>query len=362
MIDAFRMAIADSEVADLESRLKAARRPTGVTGDGGIALVEVDALVRYWLREFDWRAQEASLNRLPQFVEDISGTRLHFVHARSPQASAMPLLLLHGWPGSFVEMRHIIPRLATDFHVIVPSLPGYGFSPLSGAGYSNARVADVMAGLMSALGYEEFGVQGGDWGAGVGTWLTLKYPHRVRGLHLNYIPGSYSPFVNGDPTDIERAFLVQKDEWMTEAGGYGHIQRTRPLTLGYGLGDSPLGLAAWIFEKFVEWSDPNTRPSLDDILTNISIYWFTNTIASSVRLYLESVRTPLHFDQTMRVEVPTGILRCRDEAPFPPRSWVERGYDVTRWTESDHGGHFAALEVPDLLVNELRSFFGSNPT
>jgi hypothetical protein len=163
--------------------------------------------------------------------------------------------------------------------------------------------------------------------------------------------------VHGDLTDTERAFLFHKDEWAAQSGAYGHVQRTRPLTLGYGLGDSPLGLAAWIFEKFIEWSDPNTRPSFDDILSNISIYWFTNTIASSLRIYLESARTPLQFDEGRRVDVPTGLLRCRHEAPFPPRSWVERGYLVTRWTESERGGHFVALEMPDLLVSELRVFF-----
>jgi pimeloyl-ACP methyl ester carboxylesterase len=194
VVNDFRISIADADVADLESRLKTARRPTGVTAEGGIALAEVDALVDYWLHAFDWRAQEAALNRFPQFTCDISGARVHFVHAHNARSSALPLLLLHGWPGSFAEMRHVISDLAVDFHVIVPSLPGFAFSTLPGPGYSNARIADVMAGLMAALGYNDFGVHGGDWDASVGTWLALKYSHRVAGLHLNYIPASYAPF------------------------------------------------------------------------------------------------------------------------------------------------------------------------
>jgi pimeloyl-ACP methyl ester carboxylesterase len=356
----FRIDIAESELVDLYHRLQRSRRPRSVTEDGGLPLVHVDALVKHWLEAFDWRRQEALLNQLPQFIQDVSGTQLHYLHARCSRRSAMPLVLLHGWPGSFVEMRHVVPRLARDFHVIVPSLPGYGFSPLPAAGYSNARIAEVVANLMSALGYERFGVQGGDWGAGIGTWLALKYARRVVGLHLNYIPGSYAPFVDGEHTDEELAFLRRKDKWAAEAGAYGHVQRTRPLTIAYGLTDSPIGLAAWVAEKFVEWSDPRTRPGLDDILTNISLYWFTNTIASSVRLYFESERTPLAFDRTTRVGVPTGILRCPLEAPFPPRSWIERGYDVTHWTDAERGGHFAALEVPDAFVADVCRFFGAH--
>ncbi len=360
MADAFRINIAESELVDLRDRLQRRRRPASVAEDGGLPLAYVDALVQHWLNEFDWRRQEATLNRLPQFIHETAGSRLHYVHARCSRPSAMPLVLLHGWPGSFVEMRYVVPRLVHDFHVVVPSLPGYAFSSLPAAGYSNARIADVVADLMSALGYERFGVQGGDWGAGIGTWLALKYARRVLGLHLNYIPGSYAPFVAGELTDEERAFLRGKDEWAAEAGAYAHVQRTRPLTIGYGLTDSPIGLAAWIAEKFVEWSDPRTRPDLDDVLTNVSLYWFTNTAASSVRLYFESARTPLAFDQSTRVAIPTGVLRCPLEAPFPPRSWIERGYRVTHWTDAASGGHFAALEVPDTFVDDVCRFFGSH--
>lgn len=356
MTERFRINIPDAELDRLDEKLRAWRRPSGVLDEGGIALDAVEQLVDAWQR-FDWRAQEAALNAFPQFIETVDGVPLHFIHVPSSNRSAIPLLLLHGWPGSFVEMRYVIAPLAERFHVLAPSLPGYGFSPLPTAGFTNRRIAGVMAELMTALGYERFGVQGGDWGAGIGTWLALTAPDRVIGLHLNYIPGSYAPFASGEMSDEEREFLRSKDEWVAESGAYGHVQRTRPLTLSYGLSDSPAGLGAWIYEMFLEWSDPATRPSLDDILTNISVYWFTNTIGSSVRLYRESVKTPLHFTRPRAVAVPTGILRCPREAPFPPRSWIERGYDVTQWIDADRGGHFAALEVPETFVDAVTRFF-----
>lgn len=351
----FRIAIPDSALDDLHTRLRAARLPIGVTDSGGLPLAQVEELVRYWLHDFEWRKEEAALNELPQFTTDIRGVRLHFVHVKSGRT---PLLLLHGWPGSFVEFRHVVPLLANDFDLVVPSLPGYGFSSLPHAGFTNLAIAEVMAELMTELGYETFGVQGGDWGAGIGTWLARKYPSRGTALHLNYIPGSYAPHVEGEPTEEERASLRATDEWLASSYGYGQIQRTRPLTLGYALADSPVGLGAWIHEKFVEWADPATLPSLDDILTNIAVYWFTNSITSSMRLYLESVQTPHRFAKGERVPVPVAVFRTPREEPFPPRSWIERAYDIASWTETPHGGHFAALEVPGELANDIRKVFG----
>jgi pimeloyl-ACP methyl ester carboxylesterase len=224
---------------------------------------------------------------------------------------------------------------------------------------SNARMAEIFAQLMTTLGYERFGAQGGDWGAGIATWLAVKFPSRLIGIHLNYIPGSYAPAVVAPLSPEEEAFLAEKATWVEEQGAYGHVQRTRPLTLAYGLSDSPIGLAAWIYEKFQEWADPGSALSLDAILTNVMVYWVTNTIASSVRLYLESARTPLRFAPGERLAVPCGIARFPREAPFPPRAWVERVYDVKRWTEMPRGGHFAALEEPDLLAADVRAFFGA---
>jgi pimeloyl-ACP methyl ester carboxylesterase len=255
-------------------------------------------------------------------------------------------------------MLDVIPRLPA-FHLVVPSLPGYGFSDAPSApGWSNARMADACAELMRRLGYERFAVQGGDWGAGLATWLARRHPDRIAGLHLNYIPGSFAPHVAGDLAPDEAAFLRDRDAWGDAHGGYGHIQRTRPLTLGYALSDSAAGLGLWIWEKFREWADPAGPIDRDRILTNITIYWATNTITSSMRLYLESAATPLAFAAGERLRVPCAIARCPYEAPFPPRRWIERVYDVRRWQDLPRGGHFAAMEVPDLLAADITDFFG----
>src|SRR4029079_1272458 len=304
---------------------------------------------------YDWYAEERELNQLHHF----RANGIHFVHERASKPNATPLLLLHGWPGSFIEFREVIARLKGSFHLVVPSLPGYGFSDAPATtGMSNARMADLFAEVMTTLGYERFGVQGGDWGAGIGTWLARKHPSRVIGLHLNYIPGSFSPHAP-DPPAQERRAMASRDEWVAASCAYGQIQRTRPLTLSYGLADSPVGLAAWIAEKIVEWADPRSEISDRDILTNVMIYWITNTIGSSVHLYLESTRTPLAFADGERLNVPAAIARFPLEAPFPPRSWVERVYNVRRWTDMPRGGHFAALEEPDLLANDVAAFFSA---
>ena len=359
MIESFEISVPEPVLADLHARLRATRWPAGVGDSGGIPREEMREVVRYWLEEYDWRAHERAMNRLPHFRVTLEDQRLHFLHLRSPNPDAIPLLLLHGWPGSFVEMLEIAPLLAKDFHVVVPSLPGYGFSdPPVSEGMSNARMAELFAQLMTTLGYEKFGAQGGDWGAGIATWLAVKFPSRLIGIHLNYIPGSYTPSVVTPLSLEEEVFLDEKAAWLDAEGAYGHVQRTRPLTLAYGLSDSPVGLAAWILEKFREWADPGSALSLDSILTNVMIYWVTDTIGSSVRLYLESAHTPLRFAPSERITVPCGIARFPREAPSPPRAWVERVYDVRRWTEMPRGGHFAAFEEPGLLAEDVGGFFG----
>ncbi|MGZ7039330.1 MAG: epoxide hydrolase family protein [Thermoanaerobaculia bacterium] len=353
MPEPFTISVPRATIDDLHRRLDNVRWPAGVVDSGGLPLERVRELVDYWRNVYDWYMEERDLNLLHHF----RANGIHFVHERARNPNATPLLLLHGWPGSFIEFREVIARLKDAFHLIVPSLPGYGFSdPPTSAGMSNSRMADVFAELMTSLGYERFGVQGGDWGAGIGTWLARKHPARVVGLHLNYIPGSFSPHAP-DPTGEERAFLRSRDEWVAASGAYGQVQRTRPLTLSYGLSDSPVGLAAWITEMFVEWADPRSEIHDREILTNVMIYWITNTIGSSVRLYLESVRTPLAFAAGERLAVPAAVARFPLEAPFPPRSWVERVYNVRRWTVMDRGGHFAALEQPEMLANDIRAFF-----
>ena len=257
-------------------------------------------------------------------------------------------------------MLPLVPRLAEHFDLIIPSLPGFGFADAaSSAGMSNQRIATLLAELMSVLGYERFAVHGGDVGAGIATWLALRFGRHVRCVHLNYIPGSYAPFVENVLSDEEAAFLKQRVQWSEEHGAYGHVQRTRPLTLGYALSDSPAGLAAWIVEKFREWADPRSAIPLDVILTNVTLYWATNTITSSMRLYLESAGTPLRFSEGERVRVPCGIARFPYEAPFPPRSWVERAYDVTHWTDMPRGGHFASLEEPERLASDVITFLST---
>jgi pimeloyl-ACP methyl ester carboxylesterase len=357
MIEPFQIAIPPEQIEDLRARLRATRFPQGVTDSGGLPLDEVRRLLEHWRDDFDWARQERELNRRRHFRTEIAGLRVHFIHERCARPEAIPLLLLHGWPGSFVEMLEVIPRLAESFHVVVPSLPGYGFSdPAPEPGMSNARIAEMMAELMARLGYPRFAVQGGDWGAGISTWMGLKFPERLLGVHLNYIPGSYVPFVDGEPTAEEEAFLRSRAEWLDQSGAYGRIQGTRPLTLGYALSDSPAGLAAWIVEKFHEWAAPDSRIPDDTLLTNVTLYWVTNTITSSMRLYLESARTPLQLGPGQRVTVPCAVARFPHELPSPPRSWVERGYNLVRWTEMPRGGHFAALEAPDLFARDVTEF------
>jgi pimeloyl-ACP methyl ester carboxylesterase len=239
----------------------------------------------------------------------------------------------------------------------VPSLPGFGFSDVPmGPGMSNERMAAVCADIMTAFGYARFLVHGGDVGAGVGTWLARRWPERVSGLHLNFIPGSYTPPL-GDPLSREEeVFLQARAAWIDANGAYGHVQRTRPLTLAYSLTDSPVGLAAWIVEKFREWADPRSALPLDTLLANVTLYWATNTIASSMRVYLESARTPLSFAPGERIEVPCGVSRFPHEIYFPPRSWVARVYDVVRWTDMPYGGHFAAIEAPEALAADIVAF------
>ena len=359
MIEPFRVEVSPQVIADFRDRLGATRWPSGITDTGGVPLADMRGIVRYVIEEFDWPAQERAINQMPHFRADVGGLRLHYIHSKSTSPDATPLLLLHGWPGSFVEMLSMAPLLMKSFQLVIPSLPGYGFSDsASSAGMSNARVAELLAALMSVLGYDRFAVQGGDWGAGIATWLAVTFPTRVIGIHLNYIPGSYAPYVDGEPSAEEAAFLIERARWIEESGAYGHVQRTRPLTLAYGLSDSPAGLLAWVVEKFREWADPRSTMPLDTILANVLIYWATNTIASSMRLYLESGRTPLRFERGARIAVPCGIARFPCEAPFPPRTWIERAYNVAHWTNMPRGGHFAALEAPELLADDVKQFFG----
>jgi pimeloyl-ACP methyl ester carboxylesterase len=377
-IDPFAIHISDEALGDLRRRLQAVRWPAPLDDDSwedGASLSFMRRLSDHWLHRFDWRAQEAGLNRLSQYITNLDGSDVHFVHQRGNGRSPLPLVLTHGWPGSFIEMEHIIPLLADPgahggdpddaFHVVVPSLPGYGFSHApSRPGVNSREIAMTWQDLMADLGYHRFGAQGGDIGAGVSTWLARLFPDEVCGIHLNYIPGSYRPPLGEQlppTTPEEQAFLEKGASWSALEGGYAALQATKPQTLSFALTDSPLGLAAWIAEKVRAWSDCNgdieSVISMDTLLTDISLYWFSDSLTASLRLYKENRLRPLIFAPGERVIPPLGVALFPHELPMPPRSWMERVFDVRRWTPIAAGGHFAALEQPRLLAEDIRAFF-----
>ena len=360
-MEPFRVEVPQAVLDDLRERLSRTRWPAEIPGIGwqqGADLDFMRATVAHWTQAYDWRAQEREINRYHHFRALVGGLRIHFIHERSNGGGGVPLLLTHGWPGSFHEFSKII-RMLRGFDVVVPSLPGYGFSdPPRATGMNPFAIADLWAELMTQLGYEKFAAQGGDWGASVTTALGLRHPQRLIGVHLNYIPGSYLP--DAEPDEEAKAFFRSEAAWLAEEGGYDHQQRTRPQTLGFALEDSPAGLLAWIGEKLRTWSDCGgvleRRFSRDELLTHVMIYWITRSATSSARLYWEVERRPLRFGPGERVRVPTAVARFPLEDPFPPRSWIERGYDLVRFTQMPRGGHFAAWEEPQLLADDLRAF------
>ncbi len=377
-IEPFQVHVDQSVLDDLRQRLARTRWPDAIPGaewDYGFSLAYLKELVGYWRERFDWRAQESEMNRFAHFRATVDGVGVHFIHERGRGPNPLPLVMTHGWPGSFLEMLKILPLLTDpaahggnardSFDVIVPSIPGFGFSDRpSVPGMNTFRVADLWLGLMDTLGYRRFGLQGGDFGANISSRLSFLHPDRIVGLHLNYIPGSYRPHVGaGTPplSQAEQQFRQDDDRWYESEGAYAHLQLTRPQTLAFGLNDSPAALAAWIVEMFRLWADcggdVESRFSRDELLANVTLYWVTETIHASCRLYLESSKKPLHFGPGERITVPVGIARFPLEAPFPPREWVERVYNITRWTEMPRGGHFAAMEEPALLAEDLRAFF-----
>jgi pimeloyl-ACP methyl ester carboxylesterase len=374
----FEINIPDKQIEDLKRRVGTTRLPASVDAEGwadGTSLTFMRRLVDHWLNQFDWRVHEARLNRLPQYKATIDGLDIHFVHQPGRGPAPLPLVLTHGWPGSFIEMERIIPLLvdpaahggdpADAFHVVIPSLPGFGFSaPPTEPGVSARRVAELWLKLMNGLGYARFAAQGGDIGAGVSIWLARRYPEQIVGAHINYVPGSYRPPLDaGQPpvTAEEQAYLDTVAAWSGTEGAYAAEQSTKPQTLAFAMTDSPVGLAAWIVEKFRTWSDCNGDVErvfpMDELLTDISIYWFGRMLDASFRIYKENRHQPLTFDAPERVETPLGVAAFPRELPTPPRSWVERVFNVQRWTPMPKGGHFAAMEQPTLLAEDIRAFF-----
>ena len=324
----------------------------------------------YWRDEYDWRAHEAQLNELPHFRTGIDGQSIHFIHARSQHPDAFPLLLTHGWPGSVVEFLDVIPCLTAPeehggraedaFHVVVPSLPGYGFSEVTRTrGWNVSRVARAFMELMGRLDYERYGAQGGDWGAQVATGIGALDPDHCAAIHVN-MPIADPPKDPVPLSDEDQADLAAMRSFGREESGYALEQSTKPQTVGVALNDSPAGLLAWIVEKFRAWSDCDGHPenvfTRDQLITNVMTYWATETITSSARLYWEHQHTPAE-EALGYVGVPTGVARYPKEILRFPRPWVESRYNVTHWTVMPRGGHFAAMEQPELFTGDVRDFF-----
>ena len=360
-IQPFRIDVPDSALTDLRDRLHRTRWPEPECVDDwsqGIPLAYTQQLADYWSNEYDWRAREAALNRFDQFTTEIDGLDIHFIHSRSPREDAFPLVITHGWPGSVVEFTKVIePLNEAGFHVVCPSLPGYGFSGKPTAtGWGVEHIAAAWDELMVRLGYQRYGAQGGDWGAAVTTQIGRNVRHCVA-IHTN-MPFGRPPRGLSDPSPDEQAALERLGYYQKWDSGYSKQQSTRPQTLGYGLVDSPVAQMAWIVEKFWSWMDcagpPENVLSRDELLDNVMLYWITGSGASSARLYWESFNA---FSGGAAVTLPTGVASFPKEILRSPRHWCEDNYTITRWTTMPRGGHFAAFEQPQLFVDDVSAFF-----
>jgi pimeloyl-ACP methyl ester carboxylesterase len=366
------IAVSDASLEDLRVRLRATRWPTPWPLDGwqaGVDTGELRRLVEYWATEYDWRAHEAELNGLPSYIADVDGTPVHYLRFDGEHPDALPIVVTHGWPSSFLELTTLARRLATPsqyggdavdaFTVIVPSLPGYLFSPQRPSLPPALQTHEIWHRLMrERLGFDRYAAHGGDLGAGVTSRLAEAYPDSVAGIHLLAVvaPTQYDPV---SLTPDEKAYLDEVAAWSAEEGGYQHQQSTRPLTLAHALSDSPSGLLAWIVEKYRAWSDNDgdlsTRFTDDFVLTQASLYWFTGTISTSFRPYYEYARGLTR--RVQKVNVPTAVAVFPADLTRPPRSWAERTYNITRYTRMPRGGHFAAHEEPGLLARDITEFF-----
>ena len=369
----FSIEVPDATLDDLRERLARTRFPDQLEGAGwtyGTELSYLKELCAYWRSKFDWRAQERALNQFAHFRTDIDGLKIHFIHQRSKEKNAIPLIITHGWPGSFVEFTKIIGPLTNPiahggrsedaFHVVCPSLPGYGFSEAPRkSGFGLKQIAEILVKLMARLGYTQYGAHGGDWGSYISCWIAaLDTPH-VNGLHL--IDTVANPQDTWEKTSPEaKRKMEQQQLSMLLEGDYVAIQSTKPQSLGYALNDSPAGLAAWIIEKFRGWSDCDgnveKRFTKDELLTNIMIYWVTQNITSSMRLYYEVRASEWKLLPEEQITVPTGFALSPIDQQVP-RKQVGKSFNVTHWTVMPSGGHFPALEEPDLLVKDIRTFF-----
>ncbi|MBE8470176.1 epoxide hydrolase family protein [Streptomyces justiciae] len=382
----YRIDIPQSDLDDLHTRLDRTRWPDDLSATGwayGVPADYLRDLVHHWRHSYDWRAAEAELNEWPQFTTVIDGSTVHFAHVRSPEPDATPLIVTHGWPGSIAEFLDIVGPLtdpaahggdpADAFHVVVPSIPGFGLSgPPADTGWDVGRIARAWDELMRRLGYERFGAQGGDWGSAISRALGRVCPDRVVGVHLNLVMGAQATH---EPTEEELAALTPEERertleswrrwsaWSRDGIGYAILHSTRPQTLAYALTDSPVGQLAWIVEKFQEWTDSERYPEeavdRDRLLTNVMLYWLTGTAGSAARIYYENARSQAGraARPTEPSTVPTAVAVFPAEISIPLRRNAERTDTIVRWTELDRGGHFAALEEPELLVEDVRAFF-----
>ena len=373
MIEPFTLAMPEAQLADLSRRLAATRWPDKETvddGSQGVPLARVQELCAHWRDRYDWRRCEVMLNGFGQFRTDIDGLGIHFLHIRSPRPDALPLLMTHGWPGSVIEFHKVIGPLTDPeahggngrdaFHLVLPSLPGYGFSDKPrGTGCGIGAVAAMWRTLMQRLGYDRYVAQGGDWGSAVTTALAMIAPPELAAIHLNMVVAPPDLPQRADWTSQEQAIASDLDRFAKDGTGYSLQQRTGPQTLGYGLSDSPVGQAAWIYDKLAAWSDCDGDPlsvfGLDEIIDNIMLYWLPGTATSSARLYWESLGRAA---DPRIVGVPTGCSIFRKEIYRTSRRWAERSYrNIVYWNEPEKGGHFAAFEQPELFVRELRDAF-----
>ena len=378
-VEPFRIVIPQADLDDLQDRLRRTRWPQEI-GDNskwqaGTNLAYMRELVDYWVNQYDWRAQEAAMNALPQFRTMIDGVPVHFAHVKGKGPNPMPLVINHGWPWTFWDMRKIIGPLtdpaayggdpADAFEVIAPSLPGFAFSsPLTSEGMFFNPTADLWVKLMAQLGHERFAAQGGDIGAYVAARLGHKYADRIIGVHLHLAGPAMPPYPTAeDYAPEEREWGAKFAKFMAEGNGYMQIQRTRPQTIGFAMHDSPVGLASWLIEKRRGWSDCNGNVeevfSKDDLITTVMLYWLTDTYVSSARHYYETKAeqlVPCH-DRQPPIEAPTALLQFKNDVWLQPRKWAERYYNLKRWNVAEKGGHFAPMEAPEILVDDLREFF-----
>lgn len=377
-VQTFKVKISQEVLDDLRERLVRTRWADELPNAGwdyGTDSAYLKKLVKYWQDKFDWRAQEEFINGFKHFRSDVNGLNIHFIHERGKGPNPLPIILTHGWPDSFVRMLKIIPLLINpeahggeaenSFDVVVPSLPGYGFSDRPTEPGVTAHVADLWAKLMTEeLGYERFAAAGGDMGSGVTQELAQSHADSLVGIHLTDVPWQNFFFYGEDHSDLsetEKKYFAAGQKWMMEEGAYAMIQSTKPQTLAHGLNDSPAGLAAWIVEKFRAWSDcggdVERRFTKDELLTNITIYWATGTLNSSFLYYYEPSHGHVPKDFKKRVEVPTGFAMFPKDLTPAPREFAERFFNVARWTKMPRGGHFAAMEEPELLAEDIRTFF-----